>query len=88
MGFEDETDERKRKFADFQVDVAMMKLARSDALFMHCLPAHRGEEVAAKVIEHQERVKPRLQWRGQYARQLDAVAVRGRLAADDALDLA
>ncbi len=51
MGFEDETDERKRAFADWQVDAEMMKRAKPDALFMHCLPAHRGEEVASEVID-------------------------------------
>ena len=51
MGFEDETEERKQDFADFRVDQEMMALARSDALFMHCLPAHRGEEVSAEVID-------------------------------------
>ena len=45
MGFEDEAEERKRKFADYRVDADMMRLAKPDALFMHCLPAHRGEEV-------------------------------------------
>jgi ornithine carbamoyltransferase len=51
MGFESENDERKRAFASFRVDAAMMKAASPDALFMHCLPAHRGEEVAAEVID-------------------------------------
>ena len=51
MGFEDETEERKQDFADFRVDQEMMALARSDALFMHCLPAHRSEEVTAEVID-------------------------------------
>jgi ornithine carbamoyltransferase len=51
MGFEAEDAERKRNFSDWQVDADMMKLARADALFMHCLPAHRGEEVAAEVID-------------------------------------
>ena len=51
MGFEDETEERKQVFADFRVDEEMMALAQPDALFMHCLPAHRGEEVAAAVID-------------------------------------
>jgi ornithine carbamoyltransferase len=51
MGFESETDERKRDFVDFQVDTEMMSVARHDALFMHCLPAHRGEEVSAEVLE-------------------------------------
>jgi ornithine carbamoyltransferase len=51
MGFEDEKKERVKDFADWQVDEDMMKLANKDALFMHCLPAHRGEEVSAKVID-------------------------------------
>ena len=51
MGFEAENEERKRDFADWQVDQDMMAVAKSDALFMHCLPAHRGEEVAAAVID-------------------------------------
>lgn len=51
MGFEAENEERCRDFADWQVDGEMMKVARSDSLFMHCLPAHRGEEVAAEVID-------------------------------------
>jgi ornithine carbamoyltransferase len=51
MGFEAENEERKRDFADWQVDADMMKVANKDALFMHCLPAHRGEEVAAEVID-------------------------------------
>ena len=51
MGFEAENEERLRDFADWQVDGDMMKVARKDAVFMHCLPAHRGEEVAAEVID-------------------------------------
>jgi ornithine carbamoyltransferase len=51
MGFEAETDERKKDFADFQVDAEMMALAHPQALFMHCLPAHRGEEVSHDVLE-------------------------------------
>jgi len=51
MGFEAENEERKRDFADWQVDAEMMAVAKPDALFMHCLPAHRGEEVAAEVID-------------------------------------
>ena len=51
MGFEAENEERRRAFADWCVDEAMMAEARPDALFMHCLPAHRGEEVTAGVID-------------------------------------
>ncbi len=51
MGFEAENDVRQKAFADWCVDAQMMSLAQSDALFMHCLPAHRGEEVAADVID-------------------------------------
>ena len=51
MGFEAENEERKRDFGDWQVDADMMKAAGRDCLFMHCLPAHRGEEVAAEVID-------------------------------------
>jgi len=51
MGFESENDARKRDFQDWQVDAEMMQAAKREALFMHCLPAHRGEEVAAEVID-------------------------------------
>jgi ornithine carbamoyltransferase len=51
MGFESENDARKRDFARWMVDGEMMRQAKSDAIFMHCLPVHRGEEVAADVID-------------------------------------
>jgi ornithine carbamoyltransferase len=56
MGFEAENEERKKDFEDWQVDAEMMKAARKDALFMHCLPAHRGEEVSAAVIDGKQSV--------------------------------
>jgi ornithine carbamoyltransferase len=49
--FEAETEQRKNDFADFCVDEEMMALAKKDALFMHCLPAHRNEEVSAEVLD-------------------------------------
>ena len=51
MGFEAENVERIQAFENWQVDSAMMEAASPESLFMHCLPAHRGEEVAAEVID-------------------------------------
>ena len=51
MGYEAENETRKLAFARWCVDTEMMRAARPDALFMHCLPAHRGEEVQAEVID-------------------------------------
>jgi ornithine carbamoyltransferase len=51
MGQEDEQKDRARAFAKYTVSSALMKRAAKDAIFLHCLPAHRGEEVAAEVID-------------------------------------
>jgi len=51
MGQEEEAEQRRRDFEGFVVDEALMRGAASDAIFLHCLPAHRGEEVAAAVID-------------------------------------
>jgi len=51
MGQESETEDRAAVFASYQVDSKLMSKARPDAVFMHCLPAHRGYEVAPSVID-------------------------------------
>ena len=52
MGQESDAEARQSAFRDYQVDEKLMGHAASDALFMHCLPAHRGEEVSAGLIDH------------------------------------
>lgn len=56
MGQEDEQGARLKAFAPYQVNPALMQLADKDALFMHCLPAHRGEEISADMLEHRSAV--------------------------------
>jgi ornithine carbamoyltransferase len=51
MGQESEAEERKQRFAPYQVNGELMDLADAAAIFLHCLPAHRGEEVTAEVID-------------------------------------
>jgi ornithine carbamoyltransferase len=51
MGQEEEQDEREQAFAGYTVDAALMRRAARDAIFLHCLPAHRGEEVTSDVID-------------------------------------
>ncbi len=51
MGFEAENEQRRKAFVNWRVDADMMRAANDKALFMHCLPAHRGEEVDADVID-------------------------------------
>ncbi len=56
MGQEQEQQTRLAEFSEFQVNQQAMRLAHKDALFMHCLPAHRGEEVTAEVIDGHQSV--------------------------------
>lgn len=51
MGQEGEREERKKAFKQYQINNQMMKFAKPDAMVLHCLPAHRGEEIAANVLE-------------------------------------
>jgi len=51
MGQEEEQAERARAFAGYEVNSGLMRVAHKDAIFLHCLPAHRGEEVSAQVID-------------------------------------
>jgi ornithine carbamoyltransferase len=51
MGQEEQAERRRRDFAGYRVDARLMSLARRDAVFLHCLPAHRGEEVAPEVLD-------------------------------------
>ena len=52
MGQEDEAEHRAKIFEPYQVDMALFATAKPDAIFLHCLPAHRGEEVSAEVADH------------------------------------
>ena len=51
MGQEEEQKEREKAFAGYQVTTELMDTADKDAIFMHCLPAHRGEEVSAEMMD-------------------------------------
>ena len=73
MGQEDERDDRLRQFEGFTVDEALMDRTANDAVYLHCLPAHRGEEVSAGVIDGSaSRVWPQAQNRMHAARGLIA----------------
>jgi ornithine carbamoyltransferase len=56
MGMEEEKKERQKAFASFRVDGELMKAAKPDAIVMHCLPAHRGEEITDEVFEQFQEV--------------------------------
>ncbi len=51
MGQEGEAEERKKAFAGFQINAATLGVAKKDAMVLHCLPAHRGEEITAEVMD-------------------------------------
>jgi ornithine carbamoyltransferase len=53
MGDEDDADRRREYFRRFHIDLGLFSKAADDAIFLHCLPAHRGEEVAHEVLEHE-----------------------------------
>jgi ornithine carbamoyltransferase len=56
MGQEDEKEERLKVFEGYIVDDTLMSLAHKDAIFLHCLPAYRGQEVSESVLEGQQSV--------------------------------
>ncbi len=56
MGQEEEQKVREKAFAGFTVDAKLMSAAAADAIFLHCLPAHRGQEVSADVIDGRQSV--------------------------------
>jgi ornithine carbamoyltransferase len=56
MGQEAETEKRHNDFADYQVNARLMSAAPADAVFMHCLPAHRGDEVTSEVMDAENSV--------------------------------
>ena len=56
MGQESEQRHREQVFAPYQVNGELMSRAASDALYMHCLPAHRGEEISAELMDHPDTV--------------------------------
>lgn len=56
MGQEAEQEQRLQQFSGYQVNAELMSHAASDALYMHCLPAHRGEEISAELMDHPDTV--------------------------------
>ena len=56
MGKEEEAEKRKKVFMPYQVNADLVKYAKPDFLFMHCLPAHRGEEVTEEIIESERSI--------------------------------
>lgn len=56
MGQEEQQAERIKQFTGYQLNDQLLSVAASDALYMHCLPAHRGEEISAELMDHPETV--------------------------------
>jgi ornithine carbamoyltransferase len=82
MGQEDEQKKREKDFSGYTVNTTMMKLAAKDAIFLHCLPAHRGEEVAADVIDGpQSRVWDEAENRLHIQKAIMAVLMGGEVLA-------
>jgi ornithine carbamoyltransferase len=82
MGQEEEQSEREKAFGEYQVDAKLMTHAASDAIFLHCLPAHRGEEVVAEVIDGpQSRVWDEAENRLHIQKAIMAVLIGGETLA-------
>ena len=82
MGQEDEQKKREKDFAGYTVNTSMMELAARDAIFLHCLPAHRGEEVSADVIDGpQSRVWDEAENRLHIQKAIMAVLMGGEVLA-------
>ena len=85
MGQEEEAEHRKEIFAPYRVDLDLLSAAHADAIFLHCLPAHRGEEVTAEVLEHpRSRVFPQAANRLHFQKALLVWLLDGRPSAAEA----
>jgi ornithine carbamoyltransferase len=88
MGQEEEQSERSQAFANFRVDESLMATASPEAIFLHCLPAHRGEEVTAAVIDGpQSRVWDQAENRLHVQKAIMAVLMGGEPLGPDASSL-
>jgi ornithine carbamoyltransferase len=77
MGQESDSAIRRQAFAGFEVNAALLRHAAPDAIFMHCLPAHRGEEVSAEVIDSRRSVIFRQAENRLHAQKAALVALMG-----------
>jgi ornithine carbamoyltransferase len=71
MGMEAETERRRHDLADFRVDAALMRAAKPDAVLLHCLPAHRGDEVTDEALDAENS----LVWRQVFHRRSAMIGV-------------